>query len=76
MILITVMTYLVRLTFVTPCCIVDLYLEYTHLCLDHRTGGLIQDFRHMEQSAFHQYLIFFNSETCVLPHWSWGTPEM
>ena len=30
----------------------------------------------MDQSAFHQYLIFFNSETCVLPHWSWGTPEI
>ena len=40
------------------------------------TGGLIQDFRHMDQYAFLQYLIFFNSETCVLPHWSWGTPEI
>ena len=42
MILVTIMTYLVRLTFVTPCCIVDLYLEYTHLCLDHRTGTVIK----------------------------------
>ena len=40
------------------------------------TGGLIQDFRHMDQSAFHQYLIFFKSETCVLPHLSRGTPEI